>query len=133
MFIMPADDKYIAELFNQDPTAPPGSQIPCSSPPVLMSDPVEWEVEFRTFVMDCAIATPSPYLRCGELTQVQSGDWYTTEDEYSSAEQFINRLFQEERTKIPPAVVIDVGRLKGMVGLLLKQINADVRNQWLRT
>ncbi len=108
-FIKPADDKcFTAKVYER------GSEIPDSdaltdATPVLISEPVHWTLEFRSFILERELLTISPYLRDGELCQDTKGQWVATETELSHAEGFIHNVLADERVALPPAVVIDVG------------------------
>ncbi|MFC5750676.1 ATP-grasp domain-containing protein [Actinomadura rugatobispora] len=91
-----------------------GAGLPDARPddtPVLVADPVTWEVEFRCFVLEGQVATLSPYLREGELAQTDDGHWPASPAELSQAQDYVAELLAE--IDVPPAIVIDVGRIDG--------------------
>jgi hypothetical protein len=110
-FVKPADDKcFLAGVF------PSGAQLPSEdilpgATPVLIAEPVRWEVEFRCFVLEREVVTLSPYLRNGELAQSPEGHW---EDERTEvAREFAQGVLSDGSVSLPPAVVIDVGIIEG--------------------
>lgn len=80
---------------------------------LLVSEPVEWEVEYRCFVMEREVRTLSIYLRDGELAKLPDGTWQQNDEEMAEAKQFCEQLLLGTNVPIPPAVVIDVGRIAG--------------------
>jgi hypothetical protein len=110
-FVKPADDKcFLAGVF------PSGAQLPAEdvlpgATPVLIAEPVKWEVEFRCFVLEGEVVTLSPYLRNGELVQSPEGVW---EDQRTNeAREFAQRVLLDGSVTLPPAVVMDVGIIEG--------------------
>ncbi|MEM9955808.1 MAG: ATP-grasp domain-containing protein [Chloroflexota bacterium] len=80
---------------------------------VLVSDPVYWEAEYRCFVLNRSIQTLSVYLRDGQLAKSDDDRWLHDGVEQAEAQTFCERLLQDKSVKIPRAVVIDVGKIKG--------------------
>ncbi len=112
-FIKPADDKCFATR-----VYPSGGELPdhaslSAATPVLVAEPVVWEVEFRCFVLERTLATSSVSLRGGELARNDDGSWAADEDETRQAQRFVTDLLADPEVRIPPAVVIDVGRIRG--------------------
>ena len=106
-FVKPADDKcFLAAVFPSGKQLP-GEDVLSSGTPVLIAEPVNWEVEFRCFVLERQIATLSPYLRFGELAQSPDGRW--ADDRTEQARLFAQSLVSDNSVELPPAVVIDVG------------------------
>jgi hypothetical protein len=94
-----------------DPGALPASELLPPETPVLISDPVEMEVEFRCFVLDRRVRTLSPYLRGGSRVETEQGDWPASDGEFAAAEAFAQTVLADVRVRVPPAVVLDVARL----------------------
>ncbi len=108
-FIKPADDKcFPAQVYNSGDELPK-SDVLSDSTPVLISDVVRWEVEFRCFVLEGKVATFSPYLRNGELAQDQDGNWTASPEETQEALQFVASVLADSQVQLPPSVVVDVG------------------------
>jgi hypothetical protein len=96
-FIKPASDKCFPAAVYED-----GSGLTVSSAlpgelPVLVSEPVTWNAEYRFFILDRAIAAYSIY----------SGR------ETSGARAFCERLLADSTVNIDSAVAIDVGEIAG--------------------
>lgn len=83
-----------------------GKGIPCDllDEPVLVQDVVDFSIEFRCFVDNYNLADISPYIRDGELCMEAS------DKEISSAVGYISRVLSAN-LDMPPAVVLDIGRL----------------------
>lgn len=78
---------------------------------VLISDPVEWELEFRCFCLNQQVVTLSPYFRAGELAA--KTNFVCTDQERSAAQSLAETVLHATRDITPNAVVIDVGRISG--------------------
>lgn len=78
---------------------------------VLVSEPVQWAVEYRCFIKERQLLTLSVYLRNGELAKSVAGQWLEIASETSAAREFCEKLLADKTVAIPPACVIDVGRL----------------------
>jgi ATP-grasp domain, R2K clade family 2 len=112
-FIKPADDKcFIARVYDSGAELPEKEILP-DAIPVLVSDTVNWLIEFRCFILEKQLVTLSPYLRNGEPSQSSEGYWHAAEDEFNQATDFINRFLADENVMLPPAVVVDVGIIEG--------------------
>jgi hypothetical protein len=112
-FIKPADDKcFSAQVFDTQNDFPSTDLLPPTTP-ILISEPVIWEVEFRCFIREKQCATLSVYKRYGESVQTTENLWLAGEGEISEANSFIKSLLIDVRVSIPPSVVIDIGRIQG--------------------
>jgi hypothetical protein len=110
-FVKPADDKcFLAGVFPSGVQLP-GEDVLPGSTPVLIAEPVRWEVEFRCFILEREVVTLSPYLRQGELAQSPDGNWDDTRTEL--ARTFAQQVLSDEAVALPPAVVMDVGIIEG--------------------
>ena len=111
-FIKPADDKcFRAQVYNS------GAQLPANdvlvgTTPVLVSEPVSWEIEFRCFVVEQEVTTLSVYSRQGELAEAEDGSWPASASESNEALTFASDVLQDPRVNFPPAGVLDVGRIQ---------------------
>ena len=107
-FVKPPNDKsFPASVYR-------GSELPgdyADDMPVLVSDVVTWEVEFRCFVLDRKLMTYSVYSRFGEL-QRESG-FVSSAAENQAVEQFMTTLLADSRVDLPQATVVDVGYIAG--------------------
>ncbi|MBL8018587.1 MAG: ATP-grasp domain-containing protein, partial [Leptospirales bacterium] len=89
---------------------------------VLASDVVEFTIEFRAFVLDRTVSAISPYVLNGELAKDLNGNWLSLPAEQRDALDFLNSMLRDTRVSLPPAVVIDVGHIKGL-GWALVEFN----------
>lgn len=112
-FIKPADDKcFPARVYASGAALPHLPHLPADTP-TLISEPVRFEVEYRSFVADRRLATLSPYIRGGDLARDAAGAWESRDGETEEATAFLEALLADPEADIPPAAVIDVGRIQG--------------------
>jgi ATP-grasp domain, R2K clade family 2 len=110
-FVKPADDKcFLAGVFQSGATLP-SADILSGATPVLVAEPVKWQVEFRCFVLEREMVTLSPYLRDGELAQSPEGQW--DDERTEKAREFAQGVLSDGSVSLPPAVVMDVGVIEG--------------------
>ena len=110
-FVKPADDKcFLAGVFRSGQQLP-GEVVLPGRTPVLIAEPVRWEVEFRCFVLDREVVALSPYLRRGELAQSPDRSW--EDDRAEDARAFARGVLCDVSVRVPPAVVVDVGIIEG--------------------
>ena len=77
--------------------------------PVLVSEPVSWESEFRCFALEKRVAAMSIYSRNGDLVETEDGTWPASPSESKDALDFANQVLQDARVSFPSAGVLDVG------------------------
>lgn len=112
-FIKPADDKaFAARVY------PTGAELPHypgleDDLPVLVAEPVHFELEARCFVHGRALATASIYARDGALAQADDGTWPWGQDERDGALACVHALLADPAVALAPALVVDVGRIRG--------------------
>lgn len=110
-FIKPANDKtFPARVYAS------GVELPESAgedTPVLVSDVVEWVIEFRCFIRDGVLAASSPYVRGEGLAQDQEGRWTASDEEDAGFQRFVEDFLQTVDLVLPPAFVLDVGLIAG--------------------
>jgi hypothetical protein len=112
-FFKPADDKcFPAKVYKSGAELPGGDILPDATP-VLISEPVEWELEFRCFVLDRQVATCSPYLRGGVLAQDEDGTWPADPSEIRAVTAWTSEVLSDGSVRVPPALVLDVGVIQG--------------------
>jgi hypothetical protein len=103
-FIKPPNDKsFPARVCT-------GAQLPPEfdpKMPVLVSEVVRWEKEFRAFILDRRARTISVYARAGELQR--DNGFAQFPEEQAQAEAFLQSLLADPRVDLPRACVIDVG------------------------
>lgn len=107
-FVKPPNDKsFPASVYE-------GCSLPVEyddDMPVLVSDVVSWETEFRCFVLDRTLITYSIYSRKGELQRDSQFQSEMVED--NGLEEFMAGLLGDPRVDLPEATVVDVGYIKG--------------------
>lgn len=103
-FIKPPNDKSFPAQVYLPSELPDGYN---EEMPVLISEVVSWEAEFRCFVLDRALETFSIYARFGEL-QIEQG-YEHTESEEQGLTQFVAEVLADSDVNLPKATVIDVG------------------------
>lgn len=112
-FFKPADDKcFPAKIYQSGKYLEQFASL-SENTPVIISEPVEWNTEFRFFIAEGEIKTFSPYSRNGELIKDESGEWIAADGETQNAFEACQNLIDECAELIPPAVVIDIGEIIG--------------------
>jgi hypothetical protein len=106
MFVKPSNDKSFPALAYTGATLPEGYD---EAMPVLVSELVEWDAEFRCFILDRKLQTFSLYSRKGEL-QREVGFESSPEEEHGMI-AFVSKLLADPRVPLPRATVVDVGTL----------------------
>jgi hypothetical protein len=110
-FIKPADDKcFPTGVYDSGSDLPIPAVLPDSTP-VLISEPVVWDVEFRFFVADRRVATFSPYAR-RDCDWISEGQWKATELEEKEALELCSQLAADPTIQLPPSMVVDIGRIE---------------------
>lgn len=107
MFVKPPNDKTFPAQAYTGATLPTGYD---DAMPVLVSDLVEWNAEFRCFILNRALHTFSVYSRGGELQREHGFHSSSVEDDALRA--FVDRLLADPRVILPKATVLDVGTLR---------------------
>jgi hypothetical protein len=107
-FIKPPGDKsFPAGVYT-------GAELPdhlADDTPVLVSEVVQWESEFRCFILARELRTFSIYARHGELQE--ENDFACTDAEANELTAFIAHMLADARVELPRAVVVDVGVVAG--------------------
>ena len=112
-FVKPAEDKcFPAQVYQAGSELPKIDVLP-ETMPVLTAEPVEWTVEWRCFVLEAKVATSSPYWREGNLAQAPDGSWPASATERGEAMEFAAHVLGHRKVDLPPAVVLDVGHIRG--------------------
>ena len=105
-FIKPPNDKsFPADVYT-------GASLPAEyddDMPVLVSDVVKWEKEFRCFILQRQLVTYSIYSRFGDVQR--DTEFASSADEDQALLMFINTLLADERVDLPDACVVDAGML----------------------
>src|SRR5262249_49623979 len=76
-------------------------------------EPVVFEVEYRCFIVERRAAALSPYIRGGEIARDADGAWDADTAEVAEARACVGALLGDPAVELPPAVVVDVGRMAG--------------------
>jgi len=109
-FVKPVDLKYFVAKVYDSGDQLPVETAPTDSTPVLISEPVHWEVEYRCFVLERQVAAISPYLRDGKLAQDEAGHWIDSRT--AEALHFAQSFVRDAAIELPPGVVVDVGFIR---------------------
>lgn len=104
---------FVAGVYTSGAALPVESQGLAETTPVLIAEPVSWEIEFRFFVLERRVRACSSYWRGDDSTRLQDGTWQTYPTEMREAEDFLQTLLADPAVPIPPAIVIDVGKVDG--------------------
>lgn len=103
-FIKPPNDKsFPARVYA-------AADLPIDYPDetlVLVAEIVQWDKEFRCFILNRSLKTFSIYLRNGELQS--ENDFAHTYEEDCEVQAFIETVLSDERVELPQATVIDIG------------------------
>jgi hypothetical protein len=110
MFVKAPDEKWItARVYGSGKDIEAQDVEPLA--PVLISEPVRFRLEFRTFVLERGVAALSPYIRDGDVARDDEGDWSAPPAQVAACRAFADELLADPEVALPPAVVIDVGQL----------------------
>ena len=114
VFLKPADDKCFAARVYASGAALPALEVLPPTTPTLASAPVRFEVEYRSFVADRKLHTMSPYVRGGDIARAADGTWPAPAGEPDEARAFLEAFVADREVDLPPASVVDVGRIAGV-------------------
>ncbi|WP_053237368.1 ATP-grasp domain-containing protein [Sandaracinus amylolyticus] len=122
-FVKPADEKvFAARVYEPGERIDEHHALP-DALPVLVSEPVRFEIEVRAFVVDREAATLSAYVRDGDIARAEDGTWPLDARDREDAITLLASLLADPEVALPPAVVIDVGRIEGR-GFAVVEANA---------
>lgn len=110
IFAKPADDKCFAAGVYRSGKDIEASELLPKNTPVLLSEVVTWEVEFRFFVLERQPQTFSIYLRNGNLVDSSLAN---PTSESNEALSFVQEVLADDQVDVPPSVVLDVGKISG--------------------
>ncbi len=111
-FLKPADDKRFRAQVFASPDDVPHYGLESEEVPMLYSEPVHFQSEFRAFVCEREFRTVCAYARDGQPIE----DSRTIRSPRSSApdvREFLHQIVHDRRVQLPPAAVIDVGWMNG--------------------
>ena len=110
VFVKPPDDKlFPAKVYVSAAELMAVTDGFDLSAQVLVSEPVKFQVEWRSFVVNRSVVASSAYIRDGVLVD----DWDGLTGERKAAMTFVSDLLDDASVALPPAMVIDVGQLAG--------------------
>jgi hypothetical protein len=110
-FVKPPDEKWFpARVYPSGASMELGPEL-ASDLPVLVAEPVVFDVEFRLFVKEREVAACSVYIRDGDIAR-RDGEWIADPEEESAARAFADALLRDPEVDLPAAVVVDVGRIR---------------------
>jgi hypothetical protein len=112
-FLKPAEHKLFAARVYPSGASLPREPGQDDSLPVLVSEPVQWNVEYRCFVLERQMAALSPYWREGQSARGPGATWAAPAEERRTALEFARALLADPAVPLPPAVVLDVGQIEG--------------------
>jgi hypothetical protein len=104
---------FVAGVYASGADLPMESQSLSKATPILIAEPVHWEIEFRFFVLERRVMTFSSYWRGDRSTRLDDGSWEAWPKEEEEAHDFLEMLLADPAVLIPPAIVIDVGKIRG--------------------
>lgn len=107
MFVKPPNDKSFSAAVYESGDALP--KFLDDETAVLVSEPVQWESEYRCFCLDGRVMTCSPYLRSGALAK--ETDFAATPTELAEASAFVELVLATDGVIVPRAIVLDVGQI----------------------
>lgn len=114
LFVKPASDKAFEARVYDSPDALPTPDFWPEEMPVLASEVVEWEVEYRCFVFDGRVETASSYWRGDASTQDENGVYVSPPDELQAAFSFASQVAKSEKRQWNDVGgVLDVGIIAG--------------------
>lgn len=112
-FIKPAGDKAFASRVYESGDAFLATVMELSrNINVLVSEPVEWRMEYRCFVLDRRVETQAVYAKGGELTK-SAGMWPHSGPMDAKAIAFAVSVVTDPKVAVPPAFVMDIGLIEG--------------------
>ncbi|XAL98927.1 ATP-grasp domain-containing protein [Phycisphaeraceae bacterium D3-23] len=116
-FVKPPNDKsFPAKVYAT------GNDLPDDfddDTPVLVSDIVHWETEFRCFVLDGKPQAISIYLRDGELQREHN--FAATPSELAQATEYIKQVIADPNVSIGKTAVLDVGTIRDRGWAVIEQ------------
>lgn len=112
-FVKPPDEKWFGARVYESGAALEVADGMEDDYAVLIAEPVRFEVEYRFFVLERAVATGSIYIRGGTIARSGEGEWPADPTEIEAAVAFLQTLLRDPAVELPAAVVIDVGRIQG--------------------
>lgn len=116
LFVKPPNEKSFPARVYRGAELPPEFD---DLMPVLTSEIVSWEKEFRCFILDRRVVAVSIYLRAGELQR--SAGFAQSDEEVAEAAAFLNQVLADPRVDLPRGAVVDVGVITGRGWAVIEQ------------
>lgn len=116
VFIKPPNDKSFPARVYTGPALPEGYP---DETPMLISEVVQWEKEFRCFILNRILKTFSIYLREGILQR--DNHFVHTPEEENELLGFVSKVLADETVQLPLAAVIDVGVIRDRSWAVVEQ------------
>ncbi len=111
LFVKPAGEKeFEARIYDSAADLPP-DQDRQESQPVLISEVVQWEAEYRCFLHQGRVLTASSYWRGDASTRDANGAYPSPPDELQAAIELARKAARSSFGQ--SAVVIDIGIIRG--------------------
>jgi len=110
IFAKPADDKCFAAGVYDCGAAIVASQLLPDDTPVILSEVVDWTVECRYFILERSVMCWSAYSLNGDLVD---DSFVESDSDTTERTEFVQSLLNDVDVGLPPAVVIDVGKIRG--------------------
>jgi hypothetical protein len=112
-FIKPAADKTFRAAVYPSGAALPNDDAVAPHTPMLVSEPVTWELEARCFLLERCVVATTLYARHGSPAAPPALDWPCSPAESAGIATCMAALLADEQVVLPPAIVVDVGRMAG--------------------
>lgn len=112
-FVKPPDEKWFGARVYESGAALEVAEGMEDDYAVLIAEPVVFEVEYRFFLLERAVATGSIYIRGGAIARREGDEWPADPVETEAAAAFLQTLLRDPAVGLPAAVVVDVGRIQG--------------------
>jgi hypothetical protein len=114
VFVKPTEDKcFPAQVYSSGAALAAATVALPATTPVLVAEPVAWEIEFRCFVLERQVMACAPYLREGDPLRDEHGTWPATAPESAEAVAYATAVLAASSVPLPAAIVLDVGKLRG--------------------
>ena len=110
-FIKCADSKWFPGMVYQPEEMAPLAEL-MDEDGILISEPVHFETEFRTFVLDGLVMDVSSYMANGVPTQTENG-WLSFPALEEMAACFVEEMLLQPDVDSPKSFVVDVGMIAG--------------------
>lgn len=115
IFLKPAGEKEFEARVYASPDDLPADESQ-QLQPVLRSEVVNWEVEYRCFVREGRVETASSYWRGEVSTRDENGTYPSPPDELNAATELVEQLLRHQEHGFSfgsRGVVVDVGLIRG--------------------